>query len=544
MKKVLIRGVLVSLMLVGCYSRAVKEGGDFQVNPKRHVLVMGVDGVRPDTLEVAITEWMDGKTSIITEMRKDNALYTTGYVGGLIYNDEADFEKAMQAKVGWADFDYDPDAIYSYERLVGDEREFDITRPILNGLFNPYFTDWQEPNRMNCGSPVIKYDVAGYAYIEKDADNPRIIHPTAQTTSSYPGWSSMVAGVWADKHGLGHQPNCPVDDRCVYYHPVEDEMFIGPNFDNYPHFFRLIKEYSLNTFLATIMSWTPFHATIPSHYDYIYHPLRVDSAISGAVKSILTNDKVIPTVIFLGYDRSDWWGHSAGFTSGSKEAPIEKTLNYLVKEDQWLGEMMRVIKTRIDERGEEWLVVITSDHGGYDKTDYPDAFWDWDNKKAGDHGTWWTEQHLFDDPVGTEGGKTAIEKLVDVKRFADASRLIPIILWSNIATASIDTRYGVDGVGGTAAIAKTTAQVAESYDLSPDTTSLHPVVDIVPTILDFLDIPIEQSWDLDGESLFRKVEFENWLGVKNVLNDTSDIFRDSEYWDEVFGAGSSPAAYK
>ena len=45
-----------------------------------------------------------------------------------------------------------------------------------------------------------------------------------QPTVSGPGWSTMITGVWYDKHG------------------VSDNSFIGSNFDEYPPFNVLLEE--------------------------------------------------------------------------------------------------------------------------------------------------------------------------------------------------------------------------------------------------------------------------------------------------------------
>ena len=66
--------------------------------------------------------------------------------------------------------------------------------------------------------------------------------PKAQTgdrTSSGPGWSSMLTGVWRSKHG------------------VRDNSFKGARYDRYPHFFKRVKQAIPKAFTASIVHWAP-----------------------------------------------------------------------------------------------------------------------------------------------------------------------------------------------------------------------------------------------------------------------------------------------
>ena len=68
--------------------------------------------------------------------------------------------------------------------------------------------------------------------------------PTQQATSSGPGWSTLLTGVWTDKHG------------------VTSNNFNGSNFGNYPHFMRRIKETTPTSHLSSVIHWTPIDTNI------------------------------------------------------------------------------------------------------------------------------------------------------------------------------------------------------------------------------------------------------------------------------------------
>ncbi|WP_339729528.1 LamG-like jellyroll fold domain-containing protein [uncultured Gimesia sp.] len=68
-------------------------------------------------------------------------------------------------------------------------------------------------------------------------------------TISGPGWSSILTGVWADKHG------------------VHDNKFKGKNYELFPHFFKRLKRQRPDAKTASLVSWGPIHEHILSEAD-------------------------------------------------------------------------------------------------------------------------------------------------------------------------------------------------------------------------------------------------------------------------------------
>lgn len=64
-------------------------------------------------------------------------------------------------------------------------------------------------------------------------------------------------------------------------------------------------------------------------------------------------------MIFWGPDNVDIAGHSSGFTSD-----FEKYVGQIEKIDSHIKRVLEAIESRTTYNDEEWLVVITSDHGG------------------------------------------------------------------------------------------------------------------------------------------------------------------------------------
>lgn len=97
-------------------------------------------------------------------------------------------------------------------------------------------------------------------------------------TISGPGWSSILTGVWADKHG------------------VLDNDFKGRNFEAFPHFFKRLKSIRPDARTVSLVSWDPIHQFILSEADVARsEPLSnsdqiVDLRVSGDKLKINTRD--------------------------------------------------------------------------------------------------------------------------------------------------------------------------------------------------------------------------------------------------------------
>jgi|GEM_PF-1407150 len=68
-------------------------------------------------------------------------------------------------------------------------------------------------------------------------------------TISGPSWSSILTGVWADKHG------------------VHDNSFKGRNYELFPHFFKHLKQIRPDATAVSLASWEPIHSYILSEAD-------------------------------------------------------------------------------------------------------------------------------------------------------------------------------------------------------------------------------------------------------------------------------------
>ncbi|WP_407358058.1 alkaline phosphatase family protein [Microbacterium sp. LTA6] len=160
-------------------------------------------------------------------------------------------------------------------------------------------------------------------------------NPMAGTVSGA-GWSSIATGVWPDKHN------------------VVDNNFTDPNFAGYPDYLTRIEAADPAASNLVVGTWTP----IPE----IVFGSAVDLRVAGGNDDGTTERAVDylgngnPDNVFVHLDEVDGAGHSVG-TNGPAYATA------LQRADQQIGQMLDAIRNRPTYANEEWLVVVTADHG-------------------------------------------------------------------------------------------------------------------------------------------------------------------------------------
>ena len=161
-----------------------------------------------------------------------------------------------------------------------------------------------------------------------------------QPTVSGPGWSTMITGVWYDKHG------------------VSDNSFSGSNFDEYPPFNILLEESGQEYHTASFIMWTPIHTQIfGSTMDYNELHSTYDGSVAQGAADYMSTPNV--DVIFLDFDDVDIAGHSYGFSP-----EVDQYIDAIENVDGYIGWVIDSMENRPTFQNEDWLIMITSDHGG------------------------------------------------------------------------------------------------------------------------------------------------------------------------------------
>ncbi|QCX38473.1 alkaline phosphatase family protein [Aureibaculum algae] len=179
-------------------------------------------------------------------------------------------------------------------------------------------------------------------------------------TISAVGYNSLLTGTWANKHN-------------VYGNGIKE-----PNY-NYPTIFRLFKDEYPNGTTAIFSSWLDNRTKLVGDGLKATNNLKVDFAFDGyehdtinyphdkqrnfmklidisvadnTAKTIVNN---APDISWVYLEYTDDMGH--GFGDGDR---FTAAINF---EDEQIGKIWNAIKIRQKQFNEDWLFIITTDHG-------------------------------------------------------------------------------------------------------------------------------------------------------------------------------------
>ena len=172
---------------------------------------------------------------------------------------------------------------------------------------------------------------------------------TEQPTFSGPGWSSILTGVWIDKHGVAFN------------------VFDDARFDEYPHFFARVREMNPGAYLSSFVTWAPINDSIlaSAEADEAFSPEADDSAeddIAVTAAVVVHLGLETPDVLFVQLDEVDHQGHVSGFSTMAPDY-----MDAVETIDAQIGQMLDALRARESYGTEDWLIVVTTDHGGMGK---------------------------------------------------------------------------------------------------------------------------------------------------------------------------------
>lgn len=171
-----------------------------------------------------------------------------------------------------------------------------------------------------------------------------------QDTSTAPGWCSILTGVWADKHGITANDITKTMDHKTLLTSLTEEKIIDS--------------------AAFITKWAGHfsrkNATYLEEAEYCKNNnLNVtfakcdndDASHEYNLEEIGKED--CADFIFVIYEPTDSTGHNKGFTHNNP-----KYKEAFKKEDGMAFEAINAIKNRATYESEDWLIIVTADHGG------------------------------------------------------------------------------------------------------------------------------------------------------------------------------------
>lgn len=165
-------------------------------------------------------------------------------------------------------------------------------------------------------------------------------------TMSAANWSSMLTSVHWKKHGAKN-----------------NEKFENGDFVKYPHFYKYLKEQKPDLKLASFPGWTDINRLIVlNNADYapVYKKDVPDTLVAAQMLRWLdvANDSIFDAN-FIHFNDVDHNGHTTGFSP--------KNVNYTNEvrvKDEFVKKVFAAIKLRKEKYNEDWLVIISTDHGG------------------------------------------------------------------------------------------------------------------------------------------------------------------------------------
>ncbi|MBR5233123.1 MAG: alkaline phosphatase family protein [Clostridia bacterium] len=171
-----------------------------------------------------------------------------------------------------------------------------------------------------------------------------------QDTSTAPGWCSILTGVWADEHGItGNGITKEIEPKTLMTLFVEGELIDSVSF---------ITKWK-GHFTNDNSTYIDEKAYCEENNINVEFELRKNKKDihTGAMAEITSAD--CSDFVFIIYEDTDSAGHDFGFSYNN---PVyKKGFN---TEDGYGYEVIKAIEARETYETEDWLIIVTSDHGG------------------------------------------------------------------------------------------------------------------------------------------------------------------------------------
>ncbi|WP_210429698.1 alkaline phosphatase family protein [Streptomyces physcomitrii] len=174
--------------------------------------------------------------------------------------------------------------------------------------------------------------------------------PLAPTLSG-PGWATVLTGVWPDKHR------------------VRDNEFTGNAFDRYPDFLTRVEQARPELKTLAVCSWNPLTDTVisPAVDTRVSTPeAEYDEGTTRRAVAELTEGD--PDAVFVHLDNVDHAGHGSGAAS-------QEYLDAIAGVDAQVGRILDAVAARPGHGEEDWLILVTADHGHTDPGGHGGSSW-------------------------------------------------------------------------------------------------------------------------------------------------------------------------
>jgi len=165
-------------------------------------------------------------------------------------------------------------------------------------------------------------------------------------TVSGPSWSTIMTGVWYPKHG------------------VTDNSYVGSKYSTYPYFPTLAKQVKPNLNCIQVTEWNPMSDNV--YNDGWNKKIKTgddgNNYLTAQIAAPILRDSADLDLLFVYFDKVDLTGHALGFNP-----TIPAYIRAIESVDTTVGTVMRALYDRPNYANEDWLVLLTTDHGGIAK---------------------------------------------------------------------------------------------------------------------------------------------------------------------------------
>ena len=176
--------------------------------------------------------------------------------------------------------------------------------------------------------------------------NAKFSYNTLITASNAGGWVSMLTGTGFSKHKIS-------DDN---FERQQDES--SDEHDDLVYF-RNVFDYVTQYKSVTTAMVTPWKNLRDYVKNVDYAPVvDTDKAVQDSAVSILSKVNNLGT-LFVNFKDVEHAGESGGYFIEN-----DKYKNAIVQSDTYIGNLLAAIKTRKNYEKEDWLIIVTSNHGG------------------------------------------------------------------------------------------------------------------------------------------------------------------------------------
>ena len=162
-----------------------------------------------------------------------------------------------------------------------------------------------------------------------------------EISSSGPCWTAMLTGVWHVKH------------------KVLSNDYRKPDLEHYPHFFHRIQIEEPELACYSVANWGPIHNILQEGDAVLAASETNDVNVTLKVVALLEQEEV--DLMFVQLDEVDGAGHRHDYTVNSG-----KYLKAIERSDSQVGKMVHALQQRADYEEEDWLILVSTDHGGSD----------------------------------------------------------------------------------------------------------------------------------------------------------------------------------